>query len=189
VNPGLKPWAETSCRFAAANVPPSRARQALCDSHHRATGGSLAASRQLASNLAPFQQVQPGCAGVFHRRHSRVAPYEGDRVGGDVNPGLKPWAEASSRFAAAYRPTIRGSPGTSQRLPLCHRKPSVASRQLRPAIGDSPAISRQLTLYCRGSSPDAGEPNFHSSEGSLAAAVRSLRSANIGRKASKGIPR
>ena len=71
VNPGLKPWAEASSRFAAANVPPSGALQALCDSHHRATGGSSTASRQLASNLAPFQ---------------------GGRIGGDVNPGLKPWA-------------------------------------------------------------------------------------------------
>jgi hypothetical protein len=31
--------------------------------------------------LAPFQQLQPGKAGVFHRGRSRVAPYEGDSPG------------------------------------------------------------------------------------------------------------
>jgi aspartyl-tRNA(Asn)/glutamyl-tRNA(Gln) amidotransferase subunit C len=48
-------------------------------------------------SLAPLQQLQPGCAGVFHRRRSKVAPYEGD-LWETLSPGLKPRAESSCPF-------------------------------------------------------------------------------------------
>jgi hypothetical protein len=38
-------------------------------------------------SLTPFQQLQPGKAGVFHRGRSRVAPYEGVRLIGIVSRG------------------------------------------------------------------------------------------------------
>jgi hypothetical protein len=41
------------------------------------------------ADLTPFQQLQPGCAGVFHSGRSDLAPYEGYRFIGSY-PGLKP---------------------------------------------------------------------------------------------------
>jgi hypothetical protein len=50
------------------------------------------------AHLAPFQHLQPGRAGVFHRGRSKVAPYEGVRMIGSF-PGLKPrGAESSCPF-------------------------------------------------------------------------------------------
>ena len=58
-------------------------RGVLCDlpcrgSIQRAGSASDCDRTRVTPVLSPFQQLQPGMAGVFHRGRSKVAPYEGE---------------------------------------------------------------------------------------------------------------
>jgi hypothetical protein len=91
--------------------------------------------------------TRPG-AGVFHRRHSRLAPYEGESLHGIDYPGLKPWAESSGPFGT--NTDLATDDGSSfLRLVANMHDGDCGFWSLAPVVSDGPTIAPRRVCCIR----------------------------------------